>query len=80
LIIKTIKQGDPLSPRRFPASGGNSLFSSAYVSMRCGRPIEIGGFQWKPEEIGSYKIDYSDIYPRSLKEAVILSETPGALT
>jgi hypothetical protein len=48
--------------------------------MRCGRPIEIGGFQWKPEEIGSYKIDYSDIYPRSLKEAVILSETPGALT
>jgi hypothetical protein len=27
--------------------------------MRCGRPVEIGGFRWKPEEIHSYKFDYS---------------------
>jgi len=26
--------------------------------MRCGRPVEIGGFQWKSEKIDSYKIDY----------------------
>jgi hypothetical protein len=55
---KEEKTGDPLSPRRFPASGRNLLFSSAYVSMRCGRPVEIGGFQWKSEKIDSYKIDY----------------------
>ena len=41
--------------------GVNPLFSSAYVSMRCGCPVEIGGFRWKPEENDSYKIDYSSV-------------------
>jgi len=27
--------------------------------MRCGCPVEIGGFRWKLAEIDSYKIDYS---------------------
>jgi hypothetical protein len=53
--------GDPLSPRRFPAFGVKSLFSNAYVSMRCGLPVEISGFRWKPEGIHSYKIDYSSV-------------------
>jgi hypothetical protein len=58
LKIKRKKQGDPLSPRRFPASGRNPLFLSAYVSMRYGYSVEIGGFLWKSEKIDSYKIDY----------------------
>jgi hypothetical protein len=28
--------------------------------MRCGQAVEAGGFRWKPEEIHSYKIDYSE--------------------
>ena len=32
--------GDPLSPRRFPASTVKSLFSVTYVSMRYGLPVE----------------------------------------
>ena len=35
------------------------MFSNAYVSMRCGCPVEIGGFRWNLEEIDSYKTDYS---------------------
>jgi hypothetical protein len=27
--------------------------------MRCGCPVEIGGFRWNLEEIDSYKTDYS---------------------
>jgi hypothetical protein len=64
LKIKRKKQGDPLSPRRFPASSQNPLFSSAYVSMRCGRPVEAGGFRWNPEELDSYKNDYSENYSK----------------
>ena len=37
---KDQQSGDPLSPRRFPASGRNPLFSSAYVSMRYGCPLK----------------------------------------
>jgi hypothetical protein len=29
--------------------------------MRCGCPVEIGGFRWNPEETDSYKIDYSSV-------------------
>jgi len=63
LKIKRKKQGDPLSPRRFPASGRNPLFSSAYVSMGYGSPVEAGGFRLNPEELDSYKIDYSEESP-----------------
>ena len=59
LKIKRKKQGDPLSPRRFSASGAKPLFSSVYVSMRCSCPVEAGGFRWNLEEIDSYKTDYS---------------------
>ena len=38
--LKGVFTGDPLSPRRFPASSETALFSSIYVSMSCGRPVE----------------------------------------
>ena len=38
--LDRVSTGDPLSPRRFPASSENALFSSSYVSISCGRPVE----------------------------------------
>jgi hypothetical protein len=38
--LKGVFTGDPLSPRRFPAFTGKSLFSITYVSMRYGLPVE----------------------------------------
>jgi hypothetical protein len=60
---KENKQRDPLSPRRFPASAINPLFSSAYISMRCGSQIEPCGILLSLEAIDSYKIDYSEEHP-----------------
>jgi hypothetical protein len=31
--------------------------------MRCGCPVEAGGFRLNPEELDSYKIDYSEESP-----------------
>ena len=38
--LDRVSTGDPLSPRRFPDYFGNALFSSVYVSMRYGLPVE----------------------------------------
>jgi hypothetical protein len=38
--LDRVSTGDPLSPRRFPAFTGKSLFSITYVSMRYGLPVE----------------------------------------
>jgi hypothetical protein len=35
--------------------------------MRCGCPVEIGGFRWNPEEIDSYKIDYSEDHSKGYR-------------
>jgi hypothetical protein len=39
--LDRVSTGDPLSPRRFPASFENALFSTTYVSMRYGLPVEV---------------------------------------
>jgi hypothetical protein len=56
---KDQQSGDPLSPRQFAACFGSALFSSAYVSMRCGCPVAAGRIRLKLEAPNSYKIDYS---------------------
>jgi len=38
--LKGVFTGDPLSPRRFPLSHKDALFSITYISMRYGQPVE----------------------------------------
>lgn len=62
--------GDPLRPRRLPAFFENALFSSTYVSMRYGRPVEACCILSRPEEPGSYKIIYSRVAPHHVPDGV----------
>jgi hypothetical protein len=57
--LKGVFTGDPLSPRQFSASSEKALFSSTYVSISCGRPVEACWPLLKPGALGSYKIIYS---------------------
>ena len=51
--ISRVFTGDPLSPRQFPANAEDGLFSSTYVSMSCGRPVEACWPLLKPVALGS---------------------------
>jgi hypothetical protein len=53
----------PCAQGGLPAFFGNALFSSIYISMRYGQPVEPCGILLSPEEPGSYKIIYSGLPP-----------------
>ena len=65
-----IRTADPLRPRQIAAPSENALFSTAYVSMRYGQPVEACGTLLNPEAPGSYKIDYSGLPPPDVPHVV----------
>jgi hypothetical protein len=75
--LDRVSTGDPLSPRRLPAFFGNALFSSIYISMRYGQPVEPCGILLSLEEPGSYKIIYSGLPPPDVP-LVVPAEPPYA--
>ena len=54
-----VSTGDPMCPRRFPALAGNTLFSTAYISIRWRERVETCWSLLKLEAFSSYKIIYS---------------------
>lgn len=61
--ISRVLTGDPMCPRQFSASLQNAIFSTTYVSMRYGQPVEACGTRLNPEAPSSYKIIYSSVTP-----------------
>src|ERR1019366_7408661 len=59
--VHRVLTGDPLSPRQFPASAEDALFSIAYVSSRWREPVATCGALWNPEALASYIFIYSRI-------------------
>ena len=57
--VHRVLTGDPLSPRQFPVSDENALFSTTYVSSGWRDPVATCGALWHTEAFASYIFIYS---------------------